>query len=207
MIITKIENQKKNAKRWSIYIDDEFAFGISEDTLLKFGLRVKDDITEDSIQEIKSFDEYIFAKKTAFDLLAYRIRSIAEIRDKLKTKKISVQTIEKTIEHLQALGLLNDEQFALQLVNEKISGKPVGKQVLRQKLYQKGIRKEIAEKVLDEVFSKVDEKKLALTSFKKYFPKLADLEKNKKKKKAFDFLARKGFDFDIINEVIRENIK
>ena len=32
-------------------------------------------------------------------------------------------------------------------------------------------------------------------------------EKNKKKKKAYDFLARKGFDFDTINEVIRENIK
>ena len=76
-----------------------------------------------------------------------------------------------------------------------------------QKLFQKGISKQIGEKVLDDIFSGLDEKELALTNFKKYYGKLHDKDINAKKRKVFDFLARKGFNFDIINEIIKENIQ
>ena len=38
MQITKIEVQKKKQNRFNIYINDEFAFGVDEATLLKFSL-------------------------------------------------------------------------------------------------------------------------------------------------------------------------
>ncbi len=79
MVITKIEKQRKNSKRWNLYVDDEFACGISEDTFLNFGLRTNDEITQASIDEIKRFDEYQYAKKAALDSLSYRVRSRKEI--------------------------------------------------------------------------------------------------------------------------------
>ena len=120
MVITKIEKQKKNRKRWSIYADDEFIMGLSEETLLNSGLRADDEITKDKIAELKEFDEFVYAKKSALDFLSYRIRSTTEIGDKLRSKNISPDTVERVIAGLQKLGLIDDEEFARQLVQSYI---------------------------------------------------------------------------------------
>jgi regulatory protein len=206
LIITKIERQKKNRKRYNIYLEGGFYCGLYDDTILKYQLAAGDEITEDKINEIRDFDEYIFGKKTAFDYLSYRIRSADEIKKKLKAKKITENIISKVISHLEELKLLDDEQFALQLAREKIKNKGVSRKVLQQKFFQKGIPKAVGESVLDRIFKEVNEKELALRNFDKYYPKIKDKEKAEQKKKIFDYLARKGFDFDIIGEVIRENI-
>lgn len=207
MVITKIEKQKKNSKRWNLYVDGEFACGISEDTFLNFGLRTNDEITDETIDEIKKFDEYQYSKKSALDFLSYRIRSVKEITDKLKSRKISAGTIEKTIEHLEKLGLINDEEFAKQLVQSKTGRKPAGKSVIRQKLFQKGISKDVAEKVIEELYSSEKEKELILEVYGKYLRKVKGQDKFSRRKKMFEYLMRKGFDVDLINELLNEKIK
>lgn len=207
MVITKIEKQKKNRNRWNLYVDDEFACGISEDSFLKFGLRTNDEISEDTLDEIKKFDEYQFAKKSALDFLSYRIRSTAEIRDKLKSKKVSADSIEKTVKHLTKIGLIDDEEFARQLVQSKMGNKPSGKSVIRQKLFQKGITKDTAEKVIGEIYTGSREKELISEVYSKYEKKLKVLDRYQKRRKAFEVLMRKGFDLDSINEFLNEKLK
>ncbi len=206
MIITKIEKQKKDKKRYNIFLDDEFYCGLYEDTILKFGLASKDEISEAKIDEIREFDEYIFAKKIAFDYLSYRIRTVAEIRKKLKAKKVSEQSTERVLTHLAELGLTNDEEFARQLASEKIKRKGIGRKLLMQKFFEKGISKSTGEEVLDKVFTEIDEKQIALDNFRKYYPKIKQMDIGDRKRKTFDHLARKGFDFEVINEIIRDNI-
>ncbi len=206
LTITKIERQKKNRGRCNIYVDDVFFCGLYDDTVLKYGLAANDEITEQKLNEIKEFDEYIYGKKIAFDYLAYRIRTAAEIRKKLKAKSISAEITEKILKHLTELNLIDDAEFAKQLISEKIKRKPAGKTFLKQKLFEKGISKEIAEKALEEAFENIDEKEVAMQCFLKYYPKVKPLEKDKQRKKIFDTLARKGFDYDIINQVIREKL-
>ena len=53
MQITKIEVQKKKQNRFNIYLNNEFAFGVDEDTLLKFGLTKGTELTQDTIREIE----------------------------------------------------------------------------------------------------------------------------------------------------------
>ena len=188
-------------------MDEEFYCGLYDDTILKYGLRKSDDVSEKQISEIKDFDEYIYGKKTAYDYLSYRIRTVSEIKKKLKNKKISEGSIEKILKHLSELGLTNDEEFATQLVLEKIKRKHIGKKLLKQKLFEKGVPKSVGEEVLEKVFEEVDEKELALENFKKYSPKLKGKSPEEKRKKTYDYLMRKGFDYDVINQIIRENIK
>lgn len=207
LIISKISRQKKDRKRYNVDLDGEFYCGLYDDTILKYQLAAGDEVTEEKITEIRDFDEYIFGKKIAFDYLSYRIRSVDEIKKKLKAKKISENIISKVISHLEELKLVDDEQFATQLAREKIKNKGIGKKVLLQKFFQKGIPKATGEKVLAKLFEEFDEKELALRNFNKYYPKIKDKDKAEQKKKIFDYLARKGFDFDIINEVIREKIR
>lgn len=203
MQITKIDKQKKNNKRYNLYIDGGFLCGIYDDTILKFGIASGDELSEKEINDIRDFDEYMYGKKAAFDYLSFRIRSISEIKKKLKTKKLSDCNIERVITHLTELGLVNDEDFARQLINEKIKNKPAGKKLLQQKLFEKGISKQISEDVLNNIFTSEIEKELALKVYDKLKPKLEGLEKQDMKKKIYETLARKGFDYEIINEIIR----
>ena len=62
MIITSIEEQKKKG-RFNIFLDGEFAFGLYKETIYDFGLRVKDNLTEEKVRELKSYDEINFGKK------------------------------------------------------------------------------------------------------------------------------------------------
>ncbi len=209
MLITKIERQKKDRKRYNLYLDDEFYCGLYDDTILKFGIASGDELSAAKIEEIKGFDEYMYGKKIAFNFLSYRIRTVSEIRKKLHSKKISVASIEKIVNHLSELGLINDAEFARQLVNEKIKRNPVGKKVLRQKLFEKGIPAGIAEEVIVSVLEETDESSLAALCFEKYYTKLKSKtdDINEKKRKVFDYLMRKGFDYHVINDIIRERIK
>jgi regulatory protein len=207
MLITQLTRQKKNRKRYNVYLEGEFYCGLYDDTILKYGLCKGDEISEAKINEIVNFDEYIYGKKIAFDYLSYRIRTVSEIKKKLLSKEISEESVEKVLKHMAELGLTNDEEFARQLVNEKIKRKPVGKKVLKQKLFQKGISRELSDSVIEKAFDEVDEKELAMVNFRKYFPRLEGIEINSQKKKIFDYLAGKGFDFDIIKEIINENIR
>ena len=207
MTITAIQQQKKNKKRWNVYIDGEFSCGVAEDTVLKFGLRTKDDLDRKTLDKIKEFDEFVYAKKIAYDFLSYRNRSVYEIIRKLKSKDISFNSIQKIIKHIKELGLLDDEQFAKQLISDKIKRKPVGKKILVQKLFQKGVGKDVSTKVLEQEYTPENERAFALENFRKLFPKIKEQDKNTQRRKTYELLARRGFDYDVISEIIREYLK
>lgn len=204
MLITKLERQKKNHKRYNLYLEGEFYCGLYDDTLLKYGLASGDEVTEKQIEDIRGFDEYIYGKKISFDYLSYRIRTISEIKKRLRKAKLQDEVIEKVITHLKELKLVDDEAFARQLVAEKIKNKPAGKRMIEKKLYEMGIPKQVGESVLNEMLDEETEKALALKVYEKLIPKISGLDKQEARKKIFAKLASRGFNFDIINEIIRE---
>ncbi|MCC6865321.1 MAG: RecX family transcriptional regulator [Ignavibacteria bacterium] len=202
MKITKIEKQKKNSKRYNLYISGEFYCGLYEDTIIKYGIASGIQIDESSLQNIRSYDEYIYGKKIALDYLAYRIRTVSEICKKLLSKKLNELTISKVIDHLNKIGLLNDEDFARQLVKEKIKNKMLGRRMLQKKLFEKGIAKQTGDSVLNELLNSDTENLLAFKIYDKIKPKLKHLDSPTAKKKIYETLFRKGFNYDIINNVI-----
>ena len=73
MQITKIEVQKKKQNRFNIYINDEFAFGVDEATLLKFALTKGTELTQDTIREIEQETQYQNAYQKALRFLIFRV--------------------------------------------------------------------------------------------------------------------------------------
>lgn len=207
MIITKIAKQKKSTKRLNLFVDNEFACGLSVDTVARYGLRTGDKISKKILDELTGFDEYIYAKKVSYDLLSYRIRSAKEIRDKLKAKKISPKVIDKTIIHLNELNFINDEEFAKQYILSSTSSKPLGKNLIKQKLLRNGIAEDVIERALTKHYLDDREKEYAQKIFMKYSRTFKKEDNTKNKMKSFSYLVRKGFNYDIINEIINENIK
>src|SRR5690554_1602431 len=119
LIITKIEVQKRNNKRVSIYINNEFAFGLSMEISQKFNLEEGSSLKSDFIEEVLKEEEQNKANNYAINLLSYRARSKKEIEDRLKGKGYEDIIIEKTIEFLKAYKLLNDKSFAKDYIRYK----------------------------------------------------------------------------------------
>lgn len=204
--ITGIEVQKNNEGRVSIYLDGAFAFGLDKEVSLKHNLHEGDELEESVIDEILLMEERTRAKQKALALLAYRARSVEELRKKLKEKDFSERTIDRVIDDFLQVGLLDDRQFASAYVHSRMLQKPMGKRLLRQELFSKGIDEEEAEKAVEEVYSDLSEVNVAkdLVQRRIQKSKMGGEEMKKQKKKLSQFLLRRGFDWGVISEVLQE---
>lgn len=202
MKITKIEIQKKDKHRYNIFIDGVFAFGLYEDSVLKYGLRTGDELNEEKIKEMREFDEFGYGKKTAYSFLAYKPRSKKDLVKKLKQKKLSDKIIEDIIELLEKQKYLDDKIYAKNYLEDKLNSKPIGKRLAKLKLFEKGIDKELIETTINENYSEDKEFELAQKLMKKYEKKIKFKDKADKKNKCYRYLISKGFDYETAGRVL-----
>ena len=202
--VTLIKPQK-NGKRLNIYLDDKFGFGIDLENFVTLGLKVEQELTEVEVKEIVEKAEFkkVYDKLLRFAML--RPRSEKEIKDWLKRKKVHTTLHKKLFKKLIKLDLVDDSLFAAWWVGQRASFKPRAKRVLAYELRLKGIDKKIIDQVLAE--TSVDEKKIAMSELRRREYKWASLKGLEKKKKMGEFLARKGFSWDVIKKAIEPFLK
>ncbi len=196
--ITAIERQKKNPKRVSVYLNDQFAFGLSE--IIAGWLHVGQELSEAEIADLQRKDSEEVAYQKTLNFLSYRVRSVKEIRDYLKKHKTPPEITATIIERLIDLKLLDDHTFAKTWVENREAFRPRSKRVLRIELRQKGINEEIIRQVLEPV----NDQKSAIRLASKQSRKYAGLEWFEFRKKLSAFLARKGFDYGTISPIVSQ---
>jgi regulatory protein len=205
MKITAIEQQKKRGSRVSVFVDGEFAFGCSLDALAEIGLKKGQPVSPSQIEQWRRKIIYDEAKTVAFNALARRIRSEREIRDKLRKKKFPLDIIDQVVARLYEMKLLNDSEFAGALVRDRLKRAPIGKAALKTKLFQKGVAKETIETALNEVDLRADE--LCLKAAEKKLKSLQrEPDAQKRKQKLSQFLMRRGFDWETVNNAVRKTL-
>ena len=150
----------------------------------------------------KKESEFIKARDYAYRLLGYRFRSAKEMKERLKRRGYSCETIKKTIGYLAELNYINDEDFARFWVRSKIQSKPVGWSLLCYQLRQKGIAEEIIEKVLSALRGQYNEAGAAkeLVALRRRYYK--NVEPLKLKKRLYGYLRRRGFSQEAILQAI-----
>ncbi len=198
MLITKIEKQKKNDKRYSIFIDNSFAFGIDDIDLLFYKLKENTVLSEKKYNEIIENTVFIKAKDTAFKYLGYKARSKYEVQQKLIQNEFSLEIVDRVIEILENYGYIDDKVYAKKFISEKINYKGYGKHRIKYELKLKKIDDSIIDELLLD--TEDDELKKAITlTRKKIKNKNIDY---KEKQKVVAYLQRRGYSYDIIKESI-----
>jgi len=195
-MITSIEPQKNDPKRVNIYLDGEFAFGMSG--ILAAWLKVGQSLTEEKINTLIIDDGLESTYQKALHFMSFRPRSIAEVRKNLQGREIPLSLIEETIKLLQSNSLLNDLKFAQDWVANRSDFHPRSQSALRLELRMKGIAEEDIQKALE---IGLDDETLALLAAQKYKHRLKGLNKIEFRKKISSYLSRKGFSFTSINPV------
>ncbi len=204
MKITKIEAQKKNSERVNIYINEEFAFGLSLELVYTHSLKKGMEVDADFLNNVLLHEEQLKANNIALRFLGYRMRAEKEIKDRLYKENFDENIIENTIEYLRRNKLVDDFEFAKTFARDKMNLNNYGPQKIRFDLYQKGIDKQIIDEVLAEDNS---EYKRCLEAAEKKIYSYRNDDNQSKYRKLSGFLARRGYSYPIIKDVLNELIK
>jgi len=200
--VTDIQVQEKRKDRFSIFLDGEFAFGVDQDVLLQSGIAKGDVLTPAQVQAMIGLEERKKACDKALRLLAVRARSEKELTDRLRQAKYSVRIIEEVIAELKRLKLLNDSDFAVMFARNRVITKPTGEYMLKQELKAKGLSEEDIQHGLAAAFQEKPEQQQALELAIKLKARHRQEEENKARKKVNDHLLRRGFSWDIVNDIM-----
>lgn len=207
MVITKIERQKKNRTRFSVFIDDAYAFSVGEDVYARFVLHAGQNLTSAERKKIETAELENTVKKTALRFRSYRPRSSQEVHRFLQKKGYDQTFIDSALQYLQQNNLLNDAEFARMFCRDKLALKPVGKTVMKQLLYKKGIDKQLINDVLDEFYTEEKESDLALKEAERKYKRIASLPPLSQKKKIYEHLLRRGYDSSLSIKVANQITK
>jgi len=202
-IISSIERQK-NRPRYNIYINNEYAFAIHEDILLKFQIRKGKEIEDEDIEEVLQAEERHRAEQLALRYLGYKPRTASQIRDYLSKKGFESRDIERVIQSFIEKKYLDDEDYAKLWIDERKRMRPRGRYLLRQELIYRGIEENLVEDVLHQNLSDQDEVALITQLMKKKWKPHSFPNGFEMKKKMVPFLQRKGFPLDLILSVINK---
>ncbi len=200
-VISKITRQKNNDQRYNIYINEKYTFAVDESTLIKFGLTKGKILEQFDIDEITYEDEIAKAFNRGLNFLSYQMRSEYEVKKKLLDAGFGEAVVLEAVRKLEKLGLLNDETYSKALLETKKKTAKKGPMAIKQDLIKKGISKETQEKVLN-TFTYDEQLKLALSLAEKTAKANAKKTPMQVKQKIQEFLSRKGYSFDIINEIL-----
>jgi len=144
----------------------------------------------------------------AIRLLTYKPRSIKELRERLLEKVwADEKTVDEVLEKLGSYGYLDDSRLALDLASSKLRQKPVGKIRLRQSLIKKRLDKETIDKALDQTFIDTPEAELIDRAIESRLKTRGKPETREETKKLFDFLMRRGFNYELVREKMQQIAK
>ena len=145
------------------------------------------------------------ALKFAMKLISLRKRSAFEIKKRLRKKKFEGDIIEEVLQELENYKYLNDEEFAEAYINDRINFNPRGRFLIKKELNERGIAENIIERKIEKLLSEEKEIESAKKMAEKKSRTINDrTDKIKVNQKIRSYLQSKGYSFDIINLVVKQ---
>ncbi len=199
MTVTKIEFVTKT--KFKIFLDDKFAFVLYKGELARYGIKKDAILEQDTYEEIINVVILKRAKLRAMHLLEMQDRTWAQLKEKLQQSLYPEEIIDKAMDYVKSFGYVDDSRYAVNFIRSRQDFK--SRREIIGLLKQKGISKEILDLAIEECYEEKEEKsaikKLILK--KRVDPTTATAEELQK---LYGYLARKGFKYEDIRQVIQD---
>ena len=195
--ITDMQIQKNNKTRANVYIDGEFFVALEMLTVMKLGLKIGQEVSQDTLTEAVFDSEKSVAFEKAMSYLARGMKTVKQMRDYLTKKGYTPNVVEYVITRLKEYRYIDDVAYAKSYVEHNSATK--GERRLKQELVSKGIALSVAEEhaQLDGEQALADAMRLAEKYMRNKTLELKTLQKLQR------FLLSRGYDFDTVNTVLR----
>ena len=144
------------------------------------------------------------AKEIALRLLTVRARSRGELRAELVKRGADEDIAEQVVERFTEVGLLNDEDFAQQWVQQRRRSKSLSRSMLRRELAEKGVSDEVIEFALVDLED--SEAETALEFARLRVRTMSGLDRDRIMRRLAGQLARRGFSPGIVQRSVMQVI-
>lgn len=148
MRIERIEASRHKKGRVLVFLEDGACLKITEQELLDFGLRSGEELDEGTLAKLRQAAGVSNTKAAAADLIGKRAMSRADLERRLRGKGASQAEARYAAEWLEAIGALNDAEYAA-LLARHYGQMGYGPRYVQEKLREKGIPRELWEDALD----------------------------------------------------------
>ncbi len=161
------------------------------------------EIAERELAALLAEDERQRCRTRAWSLLSHRQRTRAELRRALRKRKFPADVVDGVLARIEELGHLNDQSYAAEFASQYAASGKAGPLLVKQKLQARGVDAAIIEQALDPVRDGDTQKRSALALLEKWNRRPKPDDPQKRRVAAASFLARRGFDGDIVWDAVR----
>lgn len=202
MRVEEISFDEKKSK-FHILVSGQ-SFFVTYEFYEKFQLHTGQMLSEEAAKELLYTSQFEQIYDDTLRFLSYRIRSEKEIFLYLKKKNVEDTLIEKIIDRLKHLSMIDDAFFLKTFIQDKVRLTDWSKNRVKQELYRKGIS--CSQEELDTFYpldqeidkaTKIVEKKM--DQWKRKYPNRYQLQG-----KIYQYLSSRGFQYDTIS-IVRES--
>jgi regulatory protein len=196
-VITALETQKRNSARVNVYLDGVYAFSLAR--IVAAWLSIGRELSDEEIGILQREDSFEDTAQVALRFIAYKPRTTAELRKRLTNGKFPAEAIEHTISRLTETGLINDNQYARDWVDNRQVFHPRSTRMIDYELRRKGVAKSDIEAALAGIR---DDDQMAYQLAMQKTGRYASLDLPEFRSKLGGFLARRGFSYEVIARVV-----
>ena len=147
----KIEKIKKSGSKYKLILDNDETIITYEEVILKNGLLYNKIINEKDLEKINKDTIYYVSYHKALNMINRRLRSEYEIRKELQKSELANKEIDKIIEDLKKINLLNDKAYAKAYTNDKINLSLDGPHKIRKNLQNNKISDDYIEEAISNI--------------------------------------------------------
>ena len=139
VLITGIVPDPKRPGRYEVFVDGRSFATVSAEAIERLRLRVGAALSEDLSASVERDAQALRTYDRALNMLAFRPRSVTELRRQLLRKGESAEHVDAAVARLQTAGLLDDAQYARQYAHSKVVGSGYSKRRLQAELFKRGV--------------------------------------------------------------------
>lgn len=204
--ITSLNASPRDPRSVLVKVGKRAVACVSAKHVADLGLTVGLPWTDSLAQRVDEAQAYDKAMADAMRRLNRRALSRRDLDAKLKQREHAPAIREQVLDRLETLSWLDDAAFGRTLIREITNRRPAGPRLLAQKLRQKGLQPSLIDQLLAEQSEQTDEDpvKPACELARKKLRTLNRFDAATRKRRVYSLLARRGFEPDVIDQVMQQ---
>jgi regulatory protein len=143
------------------------------------------------------------AYEAALRLIAYRDRTVHELRTRLADKGFGPEAVEHAINRLKRLSYLDDAAYCERTINETLASRPAGPRWITDRLRLKGVHPEVIREALARAYPDELVEQMAYRAAATRLKRYRSDEPRARRRKLAGYLSRRGFDYAAVQKALR----
>ena len=194
MRVEEVKKSQRKQGRFLVRLEDGGILRVTEDELLRFGLREGLELGEDELESLRASAKASQTKAAAARMIGSRALSKQELTRRLMKKGSDAGDAQAAADWLEEIGAVDDENYAAALVRH-YGGKGYGPARVRDELRRRGVDRGLWDSALEEMPE-------AAEILDRLLRKRGDLSDPKERRRASDALLRRGFSWEQVRAAL-----